>query len=122
MASINYDLLREYDTYDIIDTIKRESIRVATRLGPCFTEACYKKLLVRYLEDAGIICVVEKPINIYIDGFLITTKKEDLYIPKINLVIELKCYSNTKLDEKSSAHQQLTYYMQEDEDLSLIHI
>jgi GxxExxY protein len=97
----------------IIDIIKEESIRVNARLGPFYTENCYKLLLVEYLKLRDIDCIVEKPIDIYIDKLLLTTKRIDIYVPEINLIIELKCYAQTLISNKSGAIQQLQYYMQE---------
>jgi GxxExxY protein len=102
---------------NIIEILKTQANRVSTRLGPCFSESCYKKLLVHYLRLEGVECIVEKPIDIYIDDLLLTTKKEDIYLPQIKLIVELKLYTSTLLLPTSSAHQQTKYYLQEDTDL-----
>lgn len=98
----------------IIETIKEASYRVAKRLGPYFWEDCYKKLLVKYLTEAGVECVMEHPLKIKLvdeDDFLLTTLHEDIWLPQHNLILELKALGGQSIT--NCQQNQVKYYLQE---------
>ena len=113
---------------DIIQIVKETAVRVARELGPYHNENVYQRLLIHYLKKLSIECIYERPLVIYLNDegyendddlsepFLLTTLREDIYIPADNLIIELKVLTNVHLLPSSNAHKQLKYYLQEDGD------
>lgn len=90
-----------------INTLKSLIIKTLDKLGPKCPEAFYQRLLAGYLTKEGFTIEVEKEYKIIIDDIDVGSRRCDIYIEELDMILEIK-HGQTNTD---TAKQQTRMYM-----------